>query len=417
MQSEVPMMISVDEAQRVVLTIARERRLPAETLALASAHRRHLAQDVLAPRDVPPFPNSAMDGFAVRAEDLPADGEAWLRIIGTRLAGDATPASIASGECLRITTGAPLPLGANTVVIKERARVDGEQLVVSAGEKAGQHVRAAGEDFRSGSTALHKGCALGAAQLGVLASLGLPEIAVGRQPRVMVMTTGDELVLPGMTCGYGQIFNSNGFSLGAMVQQTGALLRTPLGETGFMQVRDDPELLRQVLLDAAKDADVIITSGGVSAGEADHLPTLLQEIGRVHFWKVRMRPGMPVLCGEIGRTLVFSLPGNPVSSIATFLQFVRPALLALQGASEVLPALCHARITQAISKRHDRTEFLRAHLESREDGTLAVTALSMQGSGMLRGVAAANALIVVDEAVRELAKDAVVPVLPLSMAL
>ncbi len=412
-----PTQLGVDEAQQCVIAQARIRRLAAERVDLSFAHGRVLDRDVQAMRDVPAFANSAMDGFALRGADLPGDRDVRLRIVGTRLAGNGEAASIGAGECLRITTGAPVPDGADSVVIKERVRVDGDWLVVSPGETAGAHVRPAGEDYRSGETALRAGTRLGAGALGVLASLGFADVEVVRRPRLALITTGDELVLPGAGCAPGQIYNSNGYSLAALATQAGAeLLQRGTDSTRrFSHLRDDPAVLRSGLLDAAERADVIVTSGGVSAGEADFLPDLLAEIGRVHFWKVRMRPGMPLLFGEIGKTLVFGLPGNPVSSIATFLNFVCPALAALQGVAEPRPGVVYARLAEAIHKRHDRTEFLRARLESRDDGTLAVSALPKQGSGMLRGVVEANALIVVAEQARELATGSVVPVLPLPM--
>lgn len=412
-ETEALSFISIDEAQQCVIARATERRLAAESVPLASAFARVLSRDVPVERDLPPFANSAMDGFALRASDLAGSGRTRLRIIGTRLAGDGAVAQIAQGECLRITTGAPLPEGADTVVIKERVRVDGDWLIVDAGETAGANVRAAGEDYRHGEIALRAGTRLGYAQLGVLASLGAATVSVAQQPRVAVITTGDELVLPGMPCGRGQIYNSNGYSLSALLAQSAAQSTCSNGSLTFSHLRDDRELLRSGLLAAAEQADVIVTSGGVSAGEADFLPDLLAEIGLVHFWKVRMRPGMPVLFGEIGKTLLFGLPGNPVSSIATFLMFVRPALAALCGDDQCLPLFVHARLAQAIHKRHDRTEFLRARLDSNVDGSLMATALSKQGSGMLRGVVDANALIVFPEHAQRLEVGDIVRVLPL----
>jgi molybdopterin molybdotransferase len=411
-----PTQLSVAEAQRRVIELCAARRLPHERVGLRDASTRVLAGDVIANGDLPPFANSAMDGFALRGGDLPESGERRFRIVGTRLAGNSAAASIGPSECLRITTGAPMPAGADTVVIKERVRVEGDELIVAAGELAGANMRPAGEDYRRGEIALRAGQRITPARLGVLASLGLAEAVVARRPRVAVMTTGDELVMPGSACGPAQIYNSNGYSLSALLAQAGGELccfDTDGSERSFRHLRDDPAVLRAALLDAALDADVIVTSGGVSAGEADFLPGLLAEIGRVHFWKVRMRPGMPILCGEIGNTLVFGLPGNPVSSIATFLALVRPALAALQGAEDALPHVVHACLAAPIRKRHDRTEFQRARSESREDGSLWVTALAKQGSGMLRGVVEANALIVVPESVRELDVAAVVQVMPL----
>lgn len=231
------------------------------------------------------------------------------------------------------------------------------------------------------------------------------------------MTTGDELVMPGTECGPAQIFNSNGHALAALLK-TDAIEPAPdpdaSAPAGFTHLPDDRARIGSALLAAAKSADVIITSGGVSAGEADHLPGLVAELGHIHFWKVRMRPGMPFLFGEIGRSLVFCLPGNPVSTIATFLCMVRPALYALQGEAESGPRLLHARLAAAITKRHDRTEFLRAVCEIREDGSLWAKPILRQGSSMIRGLVEANALIMVAEQASKLEVGEIVQIMILN---
>ena len=403
--------LAVDIAVARVLELARRRERTIEVVDLADAPGRVLAHDIVAGHDLPPFANSAMDGFAVRGADLVVGGETRLRIVGTRYAGDAETAAIAEGECLRITTGAPLPRGADTVVIKERVRIKGDDLVVPHGEKTGANVRQAGEDYARGEHALAAGERIGAGRLGVLASLGLARVEVARRPRIAVLTTGDELVAPGERLGHAQIHNSNGYSLAALATEAGAQPLDPARP--FRHVRDDEAGLRKALLAAAAEADVIVTSGGVSAGEKDLLPALVRELGEIVFWKVRMRPGMPVLCGTIGGTPIMGLPGNPVSSIATFLLFVRPLLHVLQGCRVVEVARLSAHLLTSISKRHDRAEFMRARLEPQGDGTLAVRVLPKQGSGMLRGVAEADALVVVPEDVHEIEAGSVVEVIPL----
>lgn len=409
--TEFPTHLSVDEARLRVLELGCERRLASETIDLHRAFGRVLAVDVVAGHDLPPFPNSAMDGFALQAADLPASGERQLRIVGTRLAGDPHAAIVGAGEAVRITTGAHLPRGADSVVIKERVRVVGDALIVCSGEIAGANVRSAGEDYRAGEVALPAGVLINAGRLGVLASIGRMQVDVACRPRVAVVTTGDELVMPGQALGFAQIHNSNGYSIAALVEQAGAICIDHAPP--FRHVRDDRSVLSETLIACAARVDIVITTGGVSAGEADFLPGLLAEIGKVHFWKVRMRPGMPVLCGEIGTTLVFGLPGNPVSSIATFLTLVKPVIAALQGASDAQPARLFARLAAPVSKRHDRTEFMRARTRSHADGTLWATALPKQGSGMLRGIADADALIVVPEHARELDSGVVVEIMPL----
>lgn len=399
--------LSVDAARERVRTLCAPRRLPAESVAVECALGRVLAADVVAPYDLPPFANSAMDGYALRGVELPAHGERRFRVDGHLLAGAQAVAAFASGACIRITTGAPLPPGADTVVIKENVRLDGDSIVVAAGERSGANVRPAGEDYRAGDIALRAGDVLNPARLGVLAACGFARVDVVRRPRVALFVTGDELVPPGRVLGFGQIHDSNRFSLGGLLRGRG------IEAEPVAHLRDDPAVLRAALREAGEHCDVVISSGGVSAGEADYMPSLVAELGQVHFWKVRMRPGMPVLCGEIGAALVFALPGNPVSTIATFLALVQPALAALQGAREDTARRWRARLAAPIVKKHDRTEFLRATLESRDDGALWVTPLRKQGSGMLRGVAEADVLMVVPEDAHDLAAGAVVEILPL----
>jgi len=399
--------LAVEAAQQRVLDLCASRALPGESVELERALGRILAGDLLAPHDVPPFANSAMDGYALHGAELPDAGERSFRLSGTVLAGSLAAPVCRAGECIRITTGAPLPTGADTVVIKENVRVDGDSIIVKSGEHAGANVRAAGEDYRAGETALRAGDRLTPARLGVLASCGRTHADVTRRPRVALFVTGDELVPPQQALGFGQIHDSNRYSLGALLREMG------IEPALVAHLRDDPNALREALREAGESCDVIVSSGGVSAGEADFLPGLVGELGKVHFWKVRMRPGMPVLCGEIGRALIFALPGNPVSTIATFLTLVRPALLALQAARITVPQTWRARLATPLAKKHDRAEFLRATFEARDDGALWASVLRKQGSGMLRGVAEADALIFVPENVRELEVGAVVNLLPL----
>ncbi|HEX7914895.1 gephyrin-like molybdotransferase Glp, partial [Rudaea sp.] len=338
--------------------------------------------------------------------DLAVDAETRLRLIGTILAGGTEVPRVEPNTCVRITTGAPLPAGADTVVMKEDSRVEGEMIAIAAGARSGANVRPAGEDYRSGDRALGAGTVLTPAQIGVIASFGHTHVAATRRPRAVLLTTGDELVAPGQALGYGQIHDSNRYSLGALLEQHGVEL------VRHERLRDDPPALREALTRAANDADIVVSSGGVSAGEADYLPPLLAEVGRVHLWKVKIKPGMPFLFGSIGRTLVFSLPGNPVSGVATFLALVRPALDAMTRRRPSGMTL-RARLAQAVRKTHSRVEFLRASLVCDEAGALHATPLKKQGSGQLRGVAEADALIMLPEAAQEYAAGTVVEVLAL----
>lgn len=401
-----PTLIAVEEARRRIVEVCSKRPVASEAVALAAAAGRVLAADVVAPFDVPGFANSAMDGFALRGEDLRGDGPTRLALAGQILAGGREIPRIASGTCVRITTGAPLPQDADTVVMKEHAAVEGEVVAIEPGAVPGMNVRPAGEDYRRGDLALPRGTRLAPAHIGALASFGMTDVAVSRRPRAVLITTGDELVAPGNALGFGQIHDSNRYSLGGLLEQHGVeLLR-------HERVRDEPARLREALVRAGREADIVVSSGGVSAGEADYLPALIAEAGRVHFWKVRIKPGMPFLFGAVGGAHVFALPGNPVSGIAIFLTLLRPGLDAMSGASDNTLAL-RARLTHAIDKRHARAEFQRARLACDAEGVLRATAFPRQGSGMLRGVVEANALIVLPEGSRAFAAGDVVEALAL----
>lgn len=405
MASDFPTRVGLEDALRIVAARAAEHPLPVETVPLAQARRRVLAEDVRAPYPLPPFANSAMDGFALRGADLPASGERVFALVGEVLAGARSAPAVVAGQCVRITTGAPLPPGADSVVIKENVRVDGDSVVVKAGEAVGANVRAAGEDYATGDRALARGTRLGAAELAVLAALGNARVAVRRVPRTVVIATGDELVAPDQPLGFGQIHESNGTLLAALAAESDAHV------IATHHVRDDPAALRQVLLEAAAEADLIVTSGGVSAGEADHLPAVLASLGEIHFHKVRLKPGMPLLFGQIGACLHFGLPGNPVASAVTFRVFVRLALRAMAGvATASVPA--HARLSTPLHKRHARAEFARCALRTDDTGVQWATPHASQGSAMLRGLVEAGALVLLPEGPREFAKGDVVTLWP-----
>lgn len=399
--------LSVEDALARVLSLCAARGPAREVVALGQARGRVLARNVCALFDLPPFANSAMDGFALRGAELPGQGERSFRLAGQVLAGAAATPACGPGECVRITTGAPLPQGADTVVIKENVQVGEGEVVVRAGEAAGANLRPAGEDYAAGDLVARAGERLDYARLAALAAGGHAEVDVARRPRVALFVTGDELVPPAQALGFGQIHDSNRYSLGALLQGIG------IEPVRVAHLRDDRDDLRRALAEAATDCDVIISSGGVSAGEADHMPGLVAELGRVHFWKVRMKPGMPLLCGGIGDALVFALPGNPVSTVATFLLLVQPALLALQGATKPVPRRWKARLATTLAKRHARAEFLRARLDWRGDGACWVEPLPKQGSGMLRSLVEADVLVALPEGPCELATGDVVDVLPL----
>ena len=399
-------MLGVDEARERVRAVALEHPMRSESVPLEECAGRILTENIRAPFDVPGYVNSAMDGFAVRGADLSAAGETRLRLSGEILAGGTQIPSVEKGACVRITTGASVPPGADTVVMKENTRVDGDFVVVSPGTSIGANVRPAGEDSAKGDAALSRSDVLSPARIAVLASFGLTHANVAARPSAILFTTGDELIAPGRERGYGQVYDSNRYSIGGLIERNGAkLLR-------HERLRDDPPSLVAALKRAGEQADIIVSSGGVSAGEADFLPNIIADIGKVYFWKVRIKPGMPFLFGHVGKALLFALPGNPVSGIATFLTLVRPAIAAMTGARDPWLSLS-ARLGAPLTKRHGRAEFLRARVACNTDGQLIATPLAKQGSGMLRGAADADALILVAEETRALEAGDVVRLLPM----
>lgn len=402
-----PTRIAFAEAAAIVALVAAENRLSIERITVERAGGRVLAEDVVARMALPPFDNSAMDGFALRSADLSNDlpkGETRLRIVGEQFAGRALGLSIGPGECVRITTGAAMPDGADAVVMKEDTRTDGERVVITAKVAARTHVREAGEDVQPGDPVLAAGTRLTPAQASLAAALGLPDLAVYRRPSVAVFTTGDELRVPGLALGPGEIYDSNRALLQNLLTAEG------LEPVAWPILPDDPARMRALLRDAAAAFDVVITCGGVSAGEKDHLPALLDELGCVHFWKVLMRPGMPLLCGQIGHAQVLGLPGNPVSVLATFLTLGRKLFDGLQGSPGERSRMV-ARLAKPLRKQHNRREFLRGRLHFSADASLQVTPHPADGSHHLRGAAESDCLIVLPEAAQAYSIGAVVEVL------
>ncbi|MGH8126488.1 MAG: molybdopterin molybdotransferase MoeA [Rhodanobacteraceae bacterium] len=400
-----PVRIGLERALEIVAACAAQHRMPIETAALADAQWRILAEPIRAPHPLPPFANSAMDGFALRGRDLPAEGKRAFALVGEVFAGAASAPAIGAGECVRITTGAPMPAGADTVVVKENATLVDGHVTLDAGEKAGANVRAAGEDYAEGDLACEAGTRLDAARLAVLAALGIAEVPVRRKPRIAVIATGDELVQAGQALGFGQIHESNAVMLAALSRESG------LQVVVQNRVRDDPDALRAALPEAAADADIIVTSGGVSAGEADHLPRVLASIGETCFHKVRLKPGMPTLFGRIGACLYFGLPGNPVASAVTFRVFVGFAVRAMLGVGTV-PVPDRARLDAPLRKRHARAEFLRCRLHRDDDGIQWAVPHAKQGSGMLRGLAESDALALLPEGEMEYQRGDIVMLWP-----
>lgn len=361
-----------------------------ERVATRSALGRVLAEEVVPRFDVPAHDNSAMDGYAVRAEDLAAGGETRLEEIGTAFAGRPYKGKVGRGECVRVMTGAVMPAGTDTVVIQEVVRIAGDAIVVPAGQKRGQNTRAAGEDLKSGVAVLHPGRALAPADLGLVASLGIGEVSVRRRLRVAFFSTGDELASIGAPLAEGQVYDSNRYTLHGMLSRLGVEI-LDLGV-----VRDEPALLEAAFASAAANADAIVTSGGVSVGEADYTKQMMARLGEVLFWTIAMRPGRPMAFGRIGEAALFGLPGNPVAVMVTFYQFVRDALLHLAGRTDdySLPLL-KVPAAAPLRKVPGRTEYQRGVLFS-DGGEWKVRTTGQQGSGVLRSMSQANCFIVLE---------------------
>jgi len=376
-----------------------------ERLNIRAALDRVLAGDVISPLDVPAHDNSAMDGYAVRCVDLSTDGEVTLKIAGTAFAGVPFQGQVKAGECVRIMTGGVVPAGCDAIVMQEHAEAKGDNVRIGGGHQRGQNLRRAGEDLKRGQVALKRGLLLRPAEIGLIASLGIGEVGVFRKLRVAFFSTGDELRSIGTPLGAGQIYDSNRYTIHGMLTRLGC------EAIDMGVVRDDPQLLEQAFADAAAAADVVITSGGVSVGEADFVKGLLERLGEVVFWKIAMKPGRPLAYGRIANAHFFGLPGNPVSVMVTFYQFVREALLKLSGRDPVppLPAFTVPCMSN-LKKAPGRTEFQRGVLAQDMSGNWSVRVTGEQGSGILSSMAEANCFIVLPEAQGNVAAGAMVEV-------
>ena len=400
MSHDFPTRIAFARAQEIVQAVALAHPMEVERKPLSRALGRVLAEDVVAAIALPGFDNSAMDGFALRS----ADGDTPRRLVGEQFAGATVGIAVAAGECLRITTGAALPAGADAVVMKENARIEGDLVAFTQAAIAGQHVRRRGEDVDVGDTVLRAGAVLDASKLSLAAALGHHDLPVRRRPTVAVFTTGDELRAPGQPLAPGEIYDSNRVLLQAL------LIAEGYEPVAWPVLPDEPDAMAGALKDAAFSFDLVLTCGGVSAGEKDFLPAFLQREGQVHFWKVLMRPGMPVLFGRLGGAHFLGLPGNPVSVLATFLTLARPLLDTLQGRAPRPPM--RARLSADVVKSHERLEFLRGVLACDEAGQLQVTPNPADGSHRLRAAAMSNALVVLGEGAGQWPEGTLMDVLP-----
>ncbi len=383
-----------------------------ESLPLRSSLGRVLARDVVSTIDVPASDNSAMDGYALRGAELRTDSPSAFTVAGTGLAGQAILGSVGAHACVRIMTGAVMPTGLDTVVPQEFVKLnDDGNIVVQAGVvRTGDNRRLAGEDLRSGEPALRAGRLLRPADLGLMASLGRAEVPVYRRLRVAFFSTGDELRSIGEPLDPGCVYDSNRYTLWGMLQRLGV----DLLDLGV--VPDDPAQLEATFRHAVENADAVITSGGVSVGEADHTKQVMAKLGDVLFWKIAMRPGRPMAIGRIesrGRqAILFGLPGNPVAVMVTFYAFVRDALLTMSGATAAPLPMLRARSVQPIRKKTGRTEYQRGIVSVSGDGSLQVTITGSQGSGILRSMSEANGLVVLHHEQGDVPAGGSVDVLP-----
>ena len=395
-------MLDLEEAQRRVLEGAGP--LGVERVGLEHAVGRVLAADVVSSVDLPPFDYSAMDGYAV---DFASGFDGERMIVGESRAGGPAPGTLVAGTTMRIFTGAPLPEGADTIVMQEETKRDDDRLAFTGKPKKGEHVRRAGEDLRKGAFALEKGTRLRTTHLPLLAALEVVRVAVHRKPVMTILATGDELREPGQPARPGTIVETNGLAVAAMARAAGAEVRTlPIAP-------DDGKALRAAIEDALSGADVATTIGGVSVGDHDLVKPMLEACGvTLDFWKVAIKPGKPLVVGKRGSTRFLGLPGNPVSAMITFHLFVAPLVRALSGDPSPMPRRIRARLAKDLKHAPGRTELVRATLRD-EDGALVATPLGSQSSGSIPSIAWADGMIVVAKDATGVAAGSTVEVLPL----
>jgi len=385
-------MMPVDEAVRLIaarVTAVRE----VETVALADADGRVLADNVLAPLPLPPFTNSAVDGYAVSSRDLPKTQAQAFALSGRVQAGTSAPAPMKPGEAMRIFTGAPMPEGADTVFMQEDVRVEGGRVVLPAGLKPGANVRPAGEDIRLGHPALKAGQRLRPQDVALAAAFGLTQLDVVRRIRVAVFSTGNELVSPGEGRAAAQMFDSNRFMLMAMLRRLGC----EVFDLGIL--RDERDVVAQALKKAAGMHHLILTTGGVSTGEEDHVKAGVEAAGSLVLWRMAIKPGRPVAMGIIGGTPLIGLPGNPVASFVTFVHVVRPTVLALSGARQQPLLPMPVRAAFAYKKKIARREYVRVNLRKGDDGVIEAIKFPREGAGLLSSLVDTDGLVELGEQV------------------
>ncbi|MEJ2566817.1 MAG: molybdopterin molybdotransferase MoeA [Gammaproteobacteria bacterium] len=379
--------LTVADARRQILSLIQP--LPdREQVSLKEGLDRVLGEDLHAPFNIPPWDNSAMDGYAVRSADLPTSGRRQLTLIGTAMAGSPFHGHVAPGQCVRIMTGGVIPRGCDTVIMQEQVTRENDMVTVNEGHEAGRHVRRAGEDIAEGQRVFNAGRRLSAADIGLLASLGIERVSVRRRPRVAFFSTGDELRALGDTLDEGAIYDSNRYVLYGVLRRIGVEL------VEMDIVRDKREALHTALMQASSQADLVITSGGASVGDADFVRDGLASLGELQFWKVGVKPGRPLAFGRIGDAWFFGLPGNPVSTMVTYYQFVQPALRRLEGEDAPPPLQFKVTCVTALQKAPGRMEFQRGILEFNAAGETVVRTTGGQNSNLLSSMSKANCFIV-----------------------
>ncbi|MDG2777952.1 bifunctional molybdopterin-guanine dinucleotide biosynthesis adaptor protein MobB/molybdopterin molybdotransferase MoeA [Vibrio parahaemolyticus] len=399
-----PAFLSVVQGQEKVLSLVNTVS-EIEACKIENAYGRVLAEDIISPVNVPQYTNSAMDGYAIRSDDVDRDS---YQVVAEVMAGHAYDQPLEVGQAVKIMTGAPTPLNGDTVVMREQASQEGDKVTFNgANIKAGQNVRQAGEDLAIGSDVFTAGTRLASPEMGMIASLGFGEANVFRKLKVAVFSTGDEVQAPGTEQKANSIYDSNRFTIMGMLEKLGCEI------LDFGILEDNEQLMIEALENASAQADVVMTSGGVSVGDADYIKLALDKLGQIDFWRINMRPGRPLAFGQINNKPFFGLPGNPVAVMVSFINFVEPALRKMQGEQGWKPLKVNAIATENLRSRQGRTEFSRGIYELDDTGRLTVRTTGKQGSGILRSMSEANCLIEISPAIDTVKAGESVTIIPL----
>ncbi|HHC6454671.1 TPA: bifunctional molybdopterin-guanine dinucleotide biosynthesis adaptor protein MobB/molybdopterin molybdotransferase MoeA [Vibrio parahaemolyticus] len=399
-----PAFLSVVQGQEKILSLVNTVS-EIEACKIENAYGRVLAEDIISPVNVPQYTNSAMDGYAIRSDDVDRDS---YQVVAEVMAGHAYDQSLQVGQAVKIMTGAPTPLNGDTVVMREQASQEGDKVTFNGAHiKAGQNVRQAGEDLTIGSDVFTAGTRLASPEMGMIASLGFGEANVFRKLKVAVFSTGDEVQAPGTEQKANSIYDSNRFTIMGMLEKLGCEI------LDFGILEDNEQLMIEALENASAQADVVMTSGGVSVGDADYIKLALDKLGQIDFWRINMRPGRPLAFGQINNKPFFGLPGNPVAVMVSFINFVEPALRKMQGEQGWKPLKVNAIATENLRSRQGRTEFSRGIYELDDTGRLTVRTTGKQGSGILRSMSEANCLIEISPAIDTVKAGESVTIIPL----